>query len=67
MGYGLFSKGLEAEFERAVVNEPSVFEPLKFYCTFTEGTTDYLYFNDNAFCGNYESVCENIYQNAKQL
>ena len=30
--YGLFSKGLETEFETAVVNEPSVFEPLKFYC-----------------------------------
>ena len=30
--YGIFSKGLKNEFERAVVNEPSVFEPLKFYC-----------------------------------
>ena len=29
--YGIFSKGLENEFEIAVVNEPSVFEPLKFY------------------------------------
>ena len=29
---GFFSKGLKNEFERAVVNEPSVFEPLKFYC-----------------------------------
>ena len=28
----IFSKGLKKEFERAVVNEPSVFEPLKFYC-----------------------------------
>ena len=27
-----FSKGLKDELERAVVNEPSVFEPLKFYC-----------------------------------
>ena len=27
-----FSKGLKNEFELAVVNEPSVFEPLKFYC-----------------------------------
>ena len=25
---------LKNEFETAVVNEPSVFEPLKFYCTF---------------------------------
>ena len=29
--YGIFSKGLK-EFETAVVNKPSVFEPLKFYC-----------------------------------
>ena len=28
---GCFSKGLKNEFETAVVNEPSVFEPLKFY------------------------------------
>ena len=25
-------KGIKKEFETAVVNEPSVFEPLKFYC-----------------------------------
>ena len=30
---GFFSKGLKHEFETAMVNEPSVFEPLKFYCT----------------------------------
>ena len=29
---GFFSKGLKNEFETAVVNEPSVFELLKFYC-----------------------------------
>ena len=27
-----FSKGLKKEFETAMVNEPSVFEPSKFYC-----------------------------------
>ena len=27
-----FSYGLKNEFETAVVNEPAVFEPLKFYC-----------------------------------
>ena len=27
-----FSMGLKNEFETSVVNEPSVFEPLKFYC-----------------------------------
>ena len=26
--------GLKNKFETAVVNEPSVFEPLKFYCIF---------------------------------
>ena len=29
---GIFSKGPKNEFETAVVNEPSVFEPLNFYC-----------------------------------
>ena len=28
---GFFSQGLKHEFETAMVNEPSVFEPLKFY------------------------------------
>ena len=27
-----FSKGLKNEFETTMLNEPSVFEPLKFYC-----------------------------------
>ena len=31
---GICSKGLKIEFETAVVNEPSVFEPLKFYCMY---------------------------------
>ena len=30
--YGTFSKGLKNEFKTAMVNQPSVFEPLKFYC-----------------------------------
>ena len=29
---GFYSKGLKNEFETAMINEPSVFEPLKFYC-----------------------------------
>ena len=29
---GFCSKGLQNEFETAVLNKPSVFEPLKFYC-----------------------------------
>ena len=31
---GFFSKELKNEFETAVVNEPSVFEPLKVYCNY---------------------------------
>ena len=31
----IFSKGRKNEFETAVVNESSVFEPLKFYCIST--------------------------------
>ena len=30
--YGIFSKGRKNEFETAVLNEPSVFKLLKFYC-----------------------------------
>ena len=33
-----FSKGLKNEFETAVVNELSVFEPLKVYCIWTDGS-----------------------------
>ena len=32
--YGKCSKGPKNEFETAVVKEPSLFEPLKFYCIF---------------------------------
>ena len=34
--------GLKNEFEKAVVNEPSVFEPLKFYCI---SRIRYTYYN----------------------
>ena len=34
---GFMSKGLKNEFETSVVNQPSVFEPLKFYSTVTLG------------------------------
>ena len=30
--FGIYSKGPKNEFDTAMVNEPSVFEPLKFYC-----------------------------------
>ena len=35
----VFSKGLKNEFEIAVVNKPSVFEPLKFYCISVVGSS----------------------------
>ena len=38
---GVVSKGLKNEFETANVNEPPVFEPLKFYCTFTNALWKY--------------------------
>ena len=31
---GFFSKGPKNEFETAMVNKPSVFDPLKFYCIY---------------------------------
>ena len=39
---GFFSKGLKNEFETAVVNEPSVFEPLKFYCILLKTVASFL-------------------------
>ena len=32
--YRIYFKGPKNEFETALVNEPSVFEPLKFYCIY---------------------------------
>ena len=37
---GFFSKGLKNGFEIAVVNEPSMFEPLKFYCIYFQNRGD---------------------------
>ena len=45
-----FSKGLINQFETAVVNEPSVFQPLKFYCIYnTAGTFFWGHFADVSF------------------
>ena len=38
----VFSKELKNEFETAVVNEPPVFGPLKFYCISSEETNSVL-------------------------
>ena len=42
--YVICSKGSKNEFETAAVNEPSVFEPPKFYCIYFEISVvwDYL-------------------------
>ena len=37
---GMFSFRFKNEFETAVVNEPSMFEPLKFYCIFFHQTAE---------------------------
>ena len=39
--YEIFSKRLKNEFEAAVLNEPSGFELLKFYCT-TKAYREYI-------------------------
>ena len=49
---GFFSNGLKNEFEIAVVNEPSVFEPLKVYCIYKGNHFSdpiFAYPNDEAF------------------
>ena len=38
-----FSQGLKNEFEIAMVNKPSVFEPQKFYCISTLPSTSEFY------------------------
>ena len=38
-----FSKGLKNEFETARINEPSGFEPLKFYCIVPENRDGKIY------------------------
>ena len=40
----IFPKGLKNEFEKAVINEPSVFEPLKFYCIVIKNWSNILSF-----------------------
>ena len=40
---GILSKGLKNEFETAVVNEPSVFEPLKFCCISVNVSLENIY------------------------
>ena len=46
---GFFSKGLKNEFETAMVNEPSVFKPLKFYCIPTQHSDFFQAFPSSFF------------------
>ena len=74
----LFSEGLKNEFEIAVVYEPSVFEPLKFYCTYAN-TVDPFNRQRTRRLIEVNTVClydflrkiqiksENIYQTPLQL
>ena len=58
-----FSEGLKHKFETAMVNEPSVFEPLKFYCSliFYISNCDYnLEYSDTNPCGKYTPDTGNI-------
>ena len=50
--YGICSKELKNEFETAVVDEPSVFQPLKFYCI----PEMHLCFHINIKCTSNDSV-----------
>ena len=43
--YEIYAKGLKNEFDSAVVNESTVFEPLKFYCNFKYWRIYILAFN----------------------
>ena len=45
--YGIFSKGPKNEFETAVVNELSMFEPLKVYCICVLQYLLAVWYNDN--------------------
>ena len=53
-----FSQGLKNEFEIAVVKDPSMFEPLKFYCTLqTCMSTCRLTFTLTITCWVVSSIC----------
>ena len=52
--YRICSKGLKKEFETAVVNKPSVFEPLNFYCI-RVGLLEHLW-NLRFFLGTSSSI-----------
>ena len=51
--YWIISKGLKEEFETAVVNESSVFQPPKFYCSiFVRDLGDILSAKQSSSCAS---------------
>ena len=56
--YGIISKALKNEFETARVNEPSEFEPLKFYCIlFHQCLQDFKFLSVQM---SYDRDCEHL-------
>ena len=47
---GFCSKGLKNEFETVMVNEPSVFEPLKVYCIVNREDSDHIMQTSRLIC-----------------
>ena len=60
--YGNFSEGLKNKFERAVVNEPSVFEPLKFYCRLLVGLNMFYWSKLSAFASAVVRIIWSAYR-----
>ena len=60
--YGIFSKGLKKDFKTAVVNEASVFEPLKVNCIYRKNSKNWdtlNYYRDcptNGIVGFYSAI-----------
>ena len=54
--YGICSKGPKNEFETAVVNELSVFEPLKFYCIATDRSQQMVFVIPSASFGRITAM-----------
>ena len=51
-----FSKGLKDEFQTALVNEPSVFEPLKFYCSYSFQFYNLSYNSHYSYMNSFFSI-----------
>ena len=58
---GFFLQGLKKEFETAMVNESSVFEPLKFYCNYSVVVYTIRYHQTSDFISFENSGPENVF------